>query len=638
MRPRMQPNTTDMKKFSFLLLFFTQIVYGQQNKVDSLARLFAIEKVDSQKLNLLNQLAIAAYRINVNTALDYAKQGVSLAESTGNKNWQPVLYETRGRMHANLSQLDSANMFYEKAMSGYTAINNRKGQAAIFHKFSFVNRRKGEFEKAMAADLKALRIMEELNDKEGIARSYEFLSDDLTRQGRLEEALEYAKKCIETSEKNNLKDELSYAFLNGGNVSIAMGKHQESLNYYNKALETAKNNNAPVGHIASITNSRGNAYKKLLQYQLALNDYNTTLEISKKSNFSAGIFSAIANLGEVNMLMGNYKDALGYQLETVQLQEKMGDLSNLTENYRHVSTIYEKMGDYKQALEYQKKTALMNDSVSSIKSDTAMSRLLTQYETEKKEATISAQQTQLSQQKKLQWLSIGALVLLAGFLVFVYSSLRSRSKTNKLLAAKNAENELLLKEIHHRVKNNLEVVSSLLELQSAQIDDPNTKEAMQDGQNRVHSIGIVHQKLYQGETLGSIEMKDYFINLSESILDSFGAEDRVKVEFAMEKLNIDIDTAVPLGLIVNELLTNTLKYAFPNNQNGSVRIKLEKQSGGILHLEVSDNGVGKSGTTHGTGFGGQLISLLTRQLNGSMKEEIKNGTHVFFDFKMEKVA
>jgi two-component sensor histidine kinase len=91
-------------------------------------------------------------------------------------------------------------------------------------------------------------------------------------------------------------------------------------------------------------------------------------------------------------------------------------------------------------------------------------------------------------------------------------------------------------------------------------------------------------------------------------------------------------------LIVNELLTNTLKYAFPNNQNGSVRIKLEKQTGGILHLEVSDNGIGKSGVTQGTGFGGQLISLLTRQLNGSMKEENKNGTHISFDFKMEKVA
>jgi len=133
-------------------------------------------------------------------------------------------------------------------------------------------------------------------------------------------------------------------------------------------------------------------------------------------------------------------------------------------------------------------------------------------------------------------------------------------------------------------------------------------------------------------------MKDYFLNLGESILDSFGAEKKVSIELAMEKLNVDIDTAVPLGLIVNELLTNALKYAFPGNRQGLMKIKLEKQTGGVLHLEVSDNGVGKSGFTKGSGFGSQLISLLTKQLNGSMKEAINNGTAVSFDFKMEKAA
>ncbi|MEO7043817.1 MAG: sensor histidine kinase, partial [Ferruginibacter sp.] len=103
-------------------------------------------------------------------------------------------------------------------------------------------------------------------------------------------------------------------------------------------------------------------------------------------------------------------------------------------------------------------------------------------------------------------------------------------------------------------------------------------------------------------------------------------------------LDVDIDTAVPLGLIVNELLTNTLKYAFPKGQNGNVLIKLEKKTNGILHLEVSDNGVGKSGITHGTGFGGQLISLLTRQLSGKMREEVNNGTSIYFDFNLDKVA
>ena len=220
----------------------------------------------------------------------------------------------------------------------------------------------------------------------------------------------------------------------------------------------------------------------------------------------------------------------------------------------------------------------------------------------------------------------------------IQKTVSALNTTQSLLVARNEENELLLKEIHHRVKNNLEVVSSLLALQSNQVDDPNTKEAILASQNRVHSIGIVHQKLYQGENLGAIEMKDYFINLSESILDSFGATKRVQVECAMSTLNVDIDMAVPLGLIVNELLTNTIKYAFPGGRSGKVQITLEQRANGNLQMLVSDNGVGKGGTINGTGFGGQLISLLTRQLGGTMKEDNNNGTHVSFEFKSNKAA
>jgi two-component sensor histidine kinase len=159
---------------------------------------------------------------------------------------------------------------------------------------------------------------------------------------------------------------------------------------------------------------------------------------------------------------------------------------------------------------------------------------------------------------------------------------------------------------------------------------------MLESQNRVQSIGIVHQKLYQGTNLGGIEMKDYFTNLAESILDSFGQAKRVSILCMMDEIEVDIDTAVPIGLIVNELLTNTLKYAFPGGQQGKVTIKLHREPDGALHLQVSDNGVGKSGPTKGTGFGTQLIDLLTRQLNGTMHEEVQNGMHTFFVFNTGK--
>jgi two-component sensor histidine kinase len=283
------------------------------------------------------------------------------------------------------------------------------------------------------------------------------------------------------------------------------------------------------------------------------------------------------------------------------------------------------------------------------------------FEKEKNERSLSenelqinflTQEKKLSQKQKQQIIFIVVLLIVVILLALLFRNYRLKKESNNQLALlnndlecknllldkKNAENELLLKEIHHRVKNNLEVITSLLALQSAQIDDPNTKEAIAEGQNRINSIGIVHQKLYQGRNPGAVEMKDYFLNLSQSILDSFGAEQRIDLQIAMENLDLDIDTAVPLGLIVNELLTNCIKYAFPKGEKGTITIKLHKLENNILRLEVADNGIGKSGVVHGTGFGEQLISMLTNQLNGSMKEEIQNGTTIIFDFKVKKLA
>ncbi len=627
-----------MKRILVILLCCVQTVLAQNPKLDSLELKLAAAKNDENRLVVLKELVNTAFEIDLAIAMEYSRRGVQLAERSGDKKMIPAFYEMKGRMHANSLQLDSARIFFDKAMTGYTAINDKKGQATTFFKMGWLHRKKEEIDKAMDADMKALKLMESLKDQQGIASALGRISDDLTRQGRQKEALDYAKKAIDICEKNGMKEELMYAFFNAGNVAIAMGESKQSLDYYDKAIVLNRSEGLGDMTLCDLSNSRGNALKRLGKYPEALVEYKKAIALAEKINYTNAVNAVIANLGEVNLLMGNYNEALNYQLKTISLMEGAGDHSNLVENYVHASTTYEKLNDYASALAYQKKARLLRDSTATKESDVAMSELLTKYETEKKQATISAQEKQLSQQRRVQWLSIGVAALLVGLLFIGYRSYRSRTKANKLLAAKNAENELLLKEIHHRVKNNLEIVSSLLALQSARIDDANTKEAMLEGQNRIQSISIVHQKLYQGENLGAIEMKDYFINLGEGILDSFGADKKVQIECAMDKLNIDIDTAVPLGLIVNELLTNTLKYAFPDGRDGKVQIKLEKSKDGILQLQVSDNGVGKTGLTQGTGFGGQLITLLTRQLSGSMREEINNGTHVYFEFKMDKAA
>lgn len=635
------------KTLLYFTLLYTPYVFSQTKKMDSLSEALQKEADKNLKLAIIDELANTAFQTDFETALDYAKQGVLLSEKNQNKKWQPKFYEMTGRIHANLLELDSATTYFNKAVNGYKAINNKKGQATTYFKIAWVHKRRGNIEEALKLDLEALKLMETIQDNTGIAGAYSRISEDLNNQGRHNEALEYALKTIEISKKNKLNTELVYAYTSAGDTHMYLGSYQEAYNHFNDALFLAYQQNVSTYDLINFRNNKANALKRMGKHQEAKIEYETALAKAKEIEYENAIYVITANLGEINLLLGNYNDALKYQLLTVNLQESNGDVSNLTENYEHVSTIYEKLGNYPKALEYQKKARVMRDSTAAIESDKVMSNLLTKYETEKKEETIKAQEAKISQQQKTQILYITIAALLTFSLIGMFSSMRNiRKKRKKLqvlnleLETKNKQNELLLKEIHHRVKNNLELVKSLISLQSAQLEDSATKNAMIASQNRVQSMGIIHQKLYQGENLGSIEMKDYFINLSEGILDSFNTEDQIKIECAMEQLELDVDTAVPIGLIVNELLTNALKYAFPENQKGNIQISLFKDKPGTLTLKVVDNGIGKTlGTApKGTGFGSQLIKLLTKQLNGEMKEESHNGTSVLFHFKLKSAA
>ncbi len=635
-----------MKK-TFLLLFFSICTLNaQDHKLDSLTQLLANPKNDVQKLEVLSEITDFYSLRDLDKAIVYARKGVKLADRTKRKKWQPKFYEMKGRIHANMLQLDSASLYFAKAEKGYKEINDKKGQATTYFKIAWVHKKRGELQDALQADLKALKLMEALGDKLGIAGANSRLSEDVLRQGRKEEALEYAKKTIALCEENNFKEEVVYAYTAAGDAAIALGDNQQAYEYFDKALKSAEALGFNPMSLSDFYNNHGNAHKRLGNYQEALQDYKEAQRLALESNYQNAIQTVGGNLGEMNLLLGNYREALPYQLETIRLFEESGDLTNLPENYMHLSTIYEKLGNYQKALEYQKKARTMGDSISAAESDRNMSELLTKYETGKKEETILSQNQKIEQQRKTQILYI-CLAALLGLVVFgmffTMKSIRKKRKAliilNAELDAKNKQNELLLKEIHHRVKNNLEMVKSLIALQSAKLEDGASKEAMLASQNRVQSMGIIHQKLYQGENLGGIEMKDYFINLGEGVLDTFNADDKVKIECAMDDLNLDVDTAVPIGLIVNELLTNALKYAFPEGVKGQISISLSQEKNNLL-LKVSDNGIGKTegSKPKGTGFGTQLIQLLTKQLNGTISEDYKNGTTVFFNFKNFKIA
>jgi len=211
-------------------------------------------------------------------------------------------------------------------------------------------------------------------------------------------------------------------------------------------------------------------------------------------------------------------------------------------------------------------------------------------------------------------------------IIFLFILLRSKSKANAIISVSLDEKETLLKEIHHRVKNNLQIISSLLNLQSRYISDKTAKQAVNEGKSRVKAMALIHQKLYQKDNITGIEMEDYIRNLVESLFASYGINHK-QITFVSDINNIrlDVDSAIPLGLILNELVTNVLKYAFEGSK-GELFIQLIKEKNN-LKLTVKDNGKGftKSDKVE-EGYGIRLINSLSRKLKATILVDSSAGT------------
>lgn len=205
------------------------------------------------------------------------------------------------------------------------------------------------------------------------------------------------------------------------------------------------------------------------------------------------------------------------------------------------------------------------------------------------------------------------------------------------LTASLAEREILLKEIHHRVKNNLQVISGLLELQKEEMTDEKVKAAFSEGQSRVRSVALIHHNLYQNEALSGIFFKSFTGDMIKYMAEVFEERNKkLTVEILGEDANLDIDTAVPLGLIINELLTNAYKYAIPENMPGVLTLELTKISEGQYVLVCKDNGPGIKGTLNfedATTLGLRLIKGLISQLAGSVSYHYNGGAVFTFNFK-----
>jgi two-component sensor histidine kinase len=187
------------------------------------------------------------------------------------------------------------------------------------------------------------------------------------------------------------------------------------------------------------------------------------------------------------------------------------------------------------------------------------------------------------------WFSISVYSPQNEYFVAIFNVITERKKAEEKILASLAEKETLLKEVHHRVKNNMQVISSLLRLQESKVKDKDSAVLLKDSQNRIQSMALVYNKLYQSENLAGINMTDYIKELTAGLVKSYAVNpSRVTVKIAPGDVLLDVDMAIPCGMVINELVTNSLKYAFPDNRKGQISVSLKEAANQKLELIVSD--------------------------------------------------
>lgn len=554
-----------------------------------------------------------------------------------------TIKETKSSIFSKQGRDDEARILLDEILVIAKEYGNKLGECNVYRSYATIDRKELNYVSAIQNLLKAEEVLEDENDfvkaqvYRGIGDLF-FIIDDVER------SMEYYQKGLDLAIKNDhkiilheLKGRIGGLELKRENYVDARKYLKESVEYYRKRGFENETFSIML-KIAEAWDGEGND----LELQKSIDTLNSLYTDKLWDVFKFRYYGFLGNIAF------NKGDLLGLkkQIKNIETFVTISDDTNSKLKLKKLKWKLAEMENNKvlageNAIAYYQ----LKDSLDLANSAYRAQFLESEFNREEQKAEIAtlAYQNELKQLKLVkrnQWLLFGgiALLVMLGLLAVVYQLFRKNQKNKLILAEQNTiiskaleEKNVLLKEIHHRVKNNLQVISSLLSLQSRKVDDPSTKQAIREGRNRVKSMALIHQNLYQDEDLVGVSTVQYIEKLTNSLVNSYSMNrDQIEISTDIDEMKLDVDTVIPLGLILNELISNSLKYAFNDEERGKISISLKKKEEAI-ELQVSDNGVGlpesfSIETLDSLGF--KLIKSFTDKLKAKLDVSSLGGTRV----------
>lgn len=550
--------------------------------------------------------------------------------------------------------LDSMKLFVDAAIRLADSAQDAKGLARARAALANYQRRKGEYTGAIETSLDVIRQYDSLEMREHAVRMrniladmYKELGDEKGIRSYLDKGLELSRAArrdaarfsfdegvvISLNQEGVILRDISHRFKRPDLMDSALVLYEQALVIISRTGKGNENLGKLYNNISQVYNEHRKDYQKALDFLNKAVIFNTGRNNQNSLSYNYG------NISDVYLQLGQEGLALDYARRMLATTRSFGAPHRIINALNQLTRVHRKAGRFDSALYYRDWSVGIADSLNNAEKSAQIAEMQTRYETGIKDGIIEKLGELNRVREQRFWLLAAGALLLTALLLLVWRQMRRSQRQQKTIAQQADRLQWMMKELHHRVKNNLQIVSSLLNLQLYRMKDADSAAALRESQLRVQAMSLMHQRLYQVEDVSMVNFRLYLTDLAETLMRAYGyAADDFDLEIDIDKEMLDVDLVMPMGLLANEILTNSFKYAFSPDKRPALGIRLREQEGG-LQLVLRDNGPGiRQDAARAEGFGRKLIAALSKQLRASYSVDTGNGTCYTFEIPLTQKA